>query len=178
MLHAQTSDFDPDFYYQNSVSIQKTGMYILGGWAFLNILSGYYGNQNYSGETKYFFQMNAAWNLVNLGIAGAGLYGASTAAIDISTSEMFSAMNKFDRILLINAALDVLYIGAGSFMLHRGLDKNSSRLIGYGRSVILQGGFLLIFDLGLYLIHSPNTKALFQITENLDFSLSGFTYRF
>ena len=121
LLHAQTSEFDSDFYYQNSISIQKTGMYILGSWALLNIFSGYYGNQNYSGETKYFFQMNGAWNLVNLGIAGAGLYGVSNAAMGISTSEMFNDMNRFDRILLINTALDVLYIGVGSFMLHRGI---------------------------------------------------------
>ena len=50
-------------------SINKNGMYVLGSWAVLNIVSGTIGNFSTSGRTKYFHQMNAVWNSVNLGIA-------------------------------------------------------------------------------------------------------------
>ena len=177
-LQAQTQEFDPNYYYQQSLNIQRSGMHVLGGWALLNIVSGVYGNYKFSQESKYFFQMNAAWNMVNLGIAGIGLYGVANSSLDIQEIEMFSEMSKFDRILLINAGLDLIYIGVGSTILKKGLKKNSSRMIGYGRSIILQGGFLLLFDLGLYMLHSNNTEVLFQLTERLQLTYSGIRVNF
>ncbi|MBO6792609.1 MAG: hypothetical protein JJ895_01770 [Balneolaceae bacterium] len=178
MLHAQISDFDPDFYFKNSISIQKSGMIVLGSWAGLNLLSGLGGNFYFNNESKYFFQMNAAWNVVNLGIAAIGFSGIPELSSQLSNQEMLGEMQNFDKILLINAGLDLLYIGTGSYLLNRGLKKNNHRFIGYGRSVILQGGFLLLFDLALYLIHSPNTKGLYQITENITITATGFSLAF
>jgi hypothetical protein len=178
MLHAQMSDFDPEFYFENSIQIQKTGMIVLSSWAGLNLLSGIGGNFYFTKNTKYFFQMNAAWNVVNLGIAAIGFSGIPELSTAISSQEMLQEMRNFDRILLINAGLDLLYIGAGSYLLNRGLKKNNHRFIGYGRSLMLQGGFLLFFDLILYLRHSPNTKGLFQITENITLTGNGISIAF
>ena len=47
VLHAQLSEFEPIFYHQQSLSIQKTGMIVLTSWASLNILSGIIGNYHY-----------------------------------------------------------------------------------------------------------------------------------
>ena len=69
LLHAQFTEFEPKFYYQQSLAIQKTGMIVLSSWAGLNILTGIAGNFRFKNESKYFYQMNAAWNVVNLGIA-------------------------------------------------------------------------------------------------------------
>jgi len=178
LLHAQLTEFDPDFYYQRSLSIQKTGMIVLGSWAGLNIISGLAGNFTLQNESKYFFQMSAAWNVVNLGIATFGFAGVENALLDVDPEYMLSEMKKFDRILLINAGLDLLYIGTGSYLLRRGLRDNSSRFIGYGRSIILQGGFLFLFDLALYFTHYPNTKSLFHITERINVTATGFTVYF
>ncbi len=178
VLHAQMNDFDPEFYFENSIQIQKTGMIVLGSWAGLNLLTGVGGNFYFKKETKYFFQMNAAWNVINLGIASIGFLGIPEMSEALTYPEMLNEMRNFDRILLINAGLDLLYIGAGSYLLNRGLKKNNHRFIGYGRSVMLQGGFLLLFDLILYLRHSPNTKGLFQITENITFTGNGISLAF
>ena len=178
LLHAQMNDFDPEFYFENSIHIQKTGMIVLGSWAGLNLLTGAGGNFYFKNETKYFFQMNSAWNVINLGIAAIGFYGIPEMTSTLTNAEMLTEMRNFDRILLINAGLDVLYIGVGSYLLRRGLKNNNRRFIGYGRSVILQGGFLFIFDLALYLRHSPNTKGLFQITENITFTGNGLSIAF
>ena len=112
MLHAQMSDFDPEFYFENSIQIQKTGMIVLSSWAGLNLLSGIGGNFYFTKNTKYFFQMNAAWNVVNLGIAAIGFSGIPELSTAISSLEMLQEMRNFERILLINAGLDLLYIGA------------------------------------------------------------------
>ena len=178
VLHAQLTEFEPIFYHQQSLSIQKTGMIVLTSWASLNILSGFIGNYHYSNDAKYFFQMNGAWNIVNLGIATYGLASIAHTAFDMESSLMLSEMQKFDRILLINAGLDLIYIATGSYLLNKGLSENKSRFVGYGRSLILQGGFLLLFDLILYFSHYPYTKSLFQITEQINFTTAGISISF
>lgn len=39
LLHAQMNDFDPEFYFENSIQIQKTGMIVLGSWAGLKFIN-------------------------------------------------------------------------------------------------------------------------------------------
>ena len=68
LLHAQIQDFDPEFYFERSISIQKTGMIILGSWATLNIISGTAGYYLSEGDTRYFHQMNAYIRLMKNGL--------------------------------------------------------------------------------------------------------------
>jgi hypothetical protein len=178
LLHAQITDFEPEYYYKQSLSIQKTGMIVLSSWAGLNLLSGIAGNFRYQSESKYFFQMNAAWNVVNLGIAAFGFAGVANAVLDVDSSYMLSELKKFDRILLINAGLDVIYVATGALLLNKGLKNNRARFIGYGRSILLQGGFLFLFDMILYLTHRPYTKSLFQITEKINITTTGLSIAF
>ena len=63
-------------FHQSRMVINETAMLVLGGWAAGNILIGTYGNFKASGEAKYFHQFNAAWNIVNLGIAAFGYFNA------------------------------------------------------------------------------------------------------
>ena len=158
MLHAQTRYFEPDLYYKNSINLRKSGMIVLGTWAGMNLFSGLSGNFLFENERKYFFQMNAAWNVVNLGIATLGYVDASNINFDLPPTEILQDLQNFDRILFINAGLDLLYIGTGGYLLNRGLAKNKAQMIGYGRSILLQGGFLFLFDVGLLLLHSPITQ--------------------
>ncbi len=59
--------------------------------------------------------------------------------------------------LLLNAGLDVAYIATGFYLKERSKNSSSSeRLRGYGNSLLLQGGFLLAFDVALYFIHQSN----------------------
>jgi hypothetical protein len=66
--------------------------------------------------------------------------------------EMLAKHLKTENILLINSVLDVGYIGAGFLMRHlsAGSAKREDLLKGYGNSVIMQGAFLLVFDLVMY----------------------------
>jgi hypothetical protein len=131
--------------------IKNTGMQVLGTWAIANIAVGGIGWANTNGKTKYFHQMNAIWNVANLGAAILGY----TSTINDKTKtytpeESLKEQNKLEKIFLVNGGLDVIYIGAGVYLNHRGNMNNSDQSRGYGSAVILQGAFLLLFDATMY----------------------------
>ena len=178
LLHAQKSALSTNSALKKSISTQKKGMMVLGSWAVLSIISGTVGFYNSIGSEKYFHQMNVAWNLVNLGIAGFGYRGAARLDPTLNYDDALDKMQSFDQLLLINAGLDLVYIGTGAWLWKRGISKNSSRQIGYGKSIVLQGSFLLLFDATLYFIHSKHTQNLVKITDQLIFTGNGFLLNF
>ena len=142
--------------------ITKTAMLTLGGWAVANITSGFIVAGRTSGETKYAWQMNAYWNFINLGLAGMGYIRAlKESGKSFSLPDNYDAQNSMEKIYLFNLGLDVGYIGAGFYLRERGLNsvsvKTSAQFRGYGTSIIVQGGFLLLMDAAMVLIHHRNT---------------------
>lgn len=157
-------------FYNLSIDYNKTGMYVLGGWAASNLITGTYGWSTQTGSTKYFHQMNTMWNIVNLSIAGFALYNFSITDISLlGEGEMLQKHMRFEKLFLINAGLDIIYMGAGGFLIHRAgkSEKNSLRYKGYGRSIILQGAFLFAFDLVMYLVQFQHRSNFKPIIENL-----------
>ncbi len=178
LLHAQDSNFYHQNFLESSISIQKSGMLVLGSWALMNIISGIPGTYIYSKDVKYFYQMNTAWNVINLGIASIGYIGAMNGYNAQSSIEILAELQKFDRILLINAGLDFAYIGTGIWLYKKGIQDDSYRLKGYGKSVMLQGSFLLLFDAILYLIHHQETTGLQLLGGQLSLSTNGLSFTF
>jgi hypothetical protein len=146
-------------FFKTSMATNKTGMYVLGGWAVANLATGAYGWANTTGSTKYFHQMNFFWNTINLGIAGFSFYSAAQMTpLRMTPQELMDAHMRFENLYLINGGLDIAYIGTG-FLLRHLSGRNSKRpdlLMGYGNSVILQGGFLFLFDGVMYLVQRNN----------------------
>jgi hypothetical protein len=173
-LWSQTfSESDLQSFNQKRLQITRTGMLTLGGWALANMTIGSIGLARTSGSTRYFHQMNLFWNIVNAGLATAGYLSASgsdPAAFNITAS--ISEQMRMEKILLLNAGLDVGYIALGLFLNERGLRKDQSRLKGYGKSLLVQGGFLLLFDIGLYLVLHQNFTN-FQILNHIQLSWTG-----
>ena len=171
-------------FYSSHLHTQSRGMMILGSWAVGNIAVGAYGWSRYSGEKKYFHQMNLFWNTVNLGIAGLALYNnMQTDPLIFDVEEALGEARKIEKILLFNSGLDVAYIGTGFLLRHlsSNSDKRKDLLKGYGNSLILQGSFLLVFDLILYgVLHSYRMDFMEGISFSLDESYWGVSwcYRF
>jgi hypothetical protein len=131
--------------------IKNTGMQVLGSWATANIVIGGIGWASTSGTTKYFHQMNTIWNVANLGIALLGYANTLKDKDRIYTAqESINEQNKIEKIFLVNGGLDVVYIGTGIYLKHRGNVNNSDQSRGYGSAVIMQGAFLLLFDAVMY----------------------------
>ena len=136
----------------------RVGMQVLGGWALGNMaVSGplYFSAQD---EIRHFHEMNVAWNAVNLAIAGTGLIVNSRARPSSNLAEALTAQRKIESTLLLNIGLDVGYMAAGWALLERSERDvpETDRWKGYGASLIMQGGFLLLFDLGFYLFQRQN----------------------
>ncbi|GAB4024803.1 hypothetical protein GCM10028809_03040 [Spirosoma gilvum] len=127
----------------------------LGGYALANIAVGSIAAGQTVGETKYFHRMNVYWNLVNLGIAGVGLLGSrKQQAGNETVSEAIRKHETMKQILLLNTGLDVAYVIGGAYLRERAETHpdQADQLRGYGKSIMVQGGFLLAFDLVNYII--------------------------
>lgn len=163
-LEAQSIEFNNSVRdFENSRrEINREGMLVLGGWAVANIIAGSIGNFSSSGESKYFWQFNALWNSVNLGIAVFGYLGNQplSAESQISLTESLKDYSSLQNLLLLNAGLDLVYITTGLLLREKSKnsEKNNSRLKGYGNSLLVQGGFLLLFDTALFLINLNNAN--------------------
>lgn len=136
--------------------LDKGLMIGLASWATSNfVVSGIGWATVPRSETYYFHQMNVFWNSVNIALAIPGYFKAKNDNRTHSLNETKKIQRKTENIFLINTGLDVVYISSG-FLLRNSTNLNLSnkdRLSGFGTSLILQGGFLFLFDLTAYAIH-------------------------
>jgi hypothetical protein len=154
---------------QERLQINKIGMITLGSWALGNIAINGLLAGNATGSTKYFYQGNIYWNLVNLGLAGFAYYAsANTDPASFTLSESIKEFYSIQKILLFNAGLDLAYITGGFFLKERAknIENRRDMLSGFGNALILQGGFLLVFDLAMYFIHNSNAGFLQNLSIN------------
>jgi hypothetical protein len=133
----------------------------LGSWAVSNfVASGIGWAKVPAGEAHYFHQMNVMWNVVNLGLAIPGYIKAKNEIPPQTLSETMRLQRKTENIFLFNTGLDVVYVGSG-FLLRNLAVKNADKqdqYNGFGNGMIMQGGFLFLFDLTAYAIHKYHAK--------------------
>lgn len=88
-----------------------------------------------------------AWGVIDAGIALFGAYASAKKQAKLQADELAETKeaNWLERILWINAALDVLYILGGLWLMQT---KGAESLLwrGHGLGVVVQGGFLFFFD--------------------------------
>lgn len=166
---------------QQRINHQRRAMTVLGGWAIGNIALGAALSSRHSGPEKHFHQMNAYWNVVNLGIAGLGYLAA--AKEDPTLLDFYQTNSKhfsFQKVLLFNAGLDIGYVLGGFYLKERARrgGEHADRLQGFGNAVILQGGFLFAFDLLNVLISDRYGQQLELIMENQFGPGIGIRYQF
>ena len=142
-------------------TIDQRLMLGLGSWAVTNfIVSGIGWATVPNGEARYFHQMNVLWNTVNLGLAIPGYLKAKKEVPPHTLAETMRLQRKTENIFLLNTGLDVLYVSSG-FMLRNLAEKNvvkKDQYNGFGDGMIMQGGFLFLFDLTAYAIHKYHAK--------------------
>ena len=180
---AQSSSSSLAQFNQNQQRITKTGMLSLGGWAVGNfVVSGLSLNRP-KDDRYYFHQMNVLWNTVNVTLAGLGYWRAARKDVDnVSLTKTIKSHHRLRQTLLFNAGLDVTYVAGGFYLLERAKNDEAeeTRWRGYGRSLILQGSFLLAFDAVLYLVIRSQSEALDTIVNQLTVRPGGlgFVHRF
>jgi len=171
----------------NQKRLQRTeqSMWVLGAWGAANIAVGAVGMRQSSGADKAFHQMNLGWGAVNLGLAASGLW--TVLHTDPTAFDLYQTTlehHKIQKLFLFNAGLDAGYIMAGFWMQEKAktASKNTERWKGFGRSIVLQGAFLMVFDLGAWWRHRTLEPELQPFLERSEIGFSGhsvqWVYRF
>ena len=167
---------------QERLDLNRKGLTVLGSWAGANLITNGILLANASGSDKYFYQMNVYWNVVNGALAGLGVLQAKKTQADLSPFQTLEEQSSTEKTFLVNTGLDVAYLMTGVYLLEKSKNSTDSqeKLKGYGQSVILQGGFLLLFDGIMYGVHRSHLKKGKAIFENLTFTGNqlGFVWRF
>lgn len=167
---------------QERLDLNRKGLTVLGSWAGANLITNGILLANASGSDKYFYQMNVYWNVVNGALAGLGVLQAKKTQADLSPFQTLEEQSNTEKTFLVNTGLDVAYLMTGVYLLEKSKNSTDSqeKLKGYGQSVILQGGFLLLFDGIMYGVHRSHLKKGKAIFENLTFTGNqlGFVWRF
>lgn len=157
-------------------NFNKIAMISLNTWAVGNIAYGTVANFQTSGEAKYFHQMNAGWNIVNLAIGIPGIIGAYKAPKEMNFEETYKLQRRMETIYLVNAGLDVAYMTGGLAMRLHGKNQTgemAARWKGYGSSLIFQGGYLFAHDLAMFILLKTNTKLLNKEWDKVSLQFTG-----
>ncbi len=153
----------PEAVAMERINITRNYMTALGAWGLVNVVQGSISATNTVGPEHYFHQMSSYFNAVNVGIAAVGFLGIKKQLLKTNTlASEIQAQQKIQKILLINSALDVGYFGIGLLMRNSGIKNQNAKIQGYGGSIMLQGTFLLVYDLLQFGAHRKNGKRLGQ----------------
>ena len=149
----------------------------LGSWASMNLVGSSIGwAVSEDQSNKAFHQMNVFWNAVNLGLSIPGYLKANKGKTKLSLAKTIEEQRKTETIFLINAGIDLAYISSGILLRNRqeqNMDKKN-QFIGFGNSIILQGGFLLVFDWIAFGMHRNHARRnLNPILQKIEPSNSG-----
>lgn len=186
-LLVSTVDYAQDISYEalheKRIKTNSTGMLILTGWGGANLAAGITGYALADDmEWRSFHGMNALWGAVNGTIGILGYMGArKEAGKEFDKDEAYARYKQSKKIYLINAGLDVLYIGSGAALVALSDEFNKPlRWSGFGKSIIFQGAALLVFDAIMYGILQTNNEQWTKLVSGLHFTGSGigYTYRF
>lgn len=162
-------------YNANRIRITSTGMEVLGGWGLANIGVGAIGwTSSTTPQSRYFYQMNTAWGGVDFLTALFGYSGTQRYKNkNLTAAQTLELQKHIEKIFLVNGAFDVAYIGTGLYLKLAGDSRNSPIMKGYGESILMQGGFLLIFDGLMYKSEKANGSKLRNFLEKHPITFDG-----
>ena len=154
---------------QQRIKYNKKGMLLLGSWSATNIIISGLASKTNNQQAHYFHNMNMMWNSVNLALATVSYISAGKETTNnLTLSNVLNHQNKTEKLFLFNTGLDVAYVTAGFYLKERGNSNlNPAKLKGYGDAVIMQGGFLLLFDAVMYAVHNKHGKNLNNFTDKV-----------
>lgn len=156
--------------------IDKKLMLTLTTWSSANIIASSIGWASAGNEeAKYFHQMNVMWSAINIGLALPGYFKARNSNSEISLGNTFRKQSETEQAFLFNTGLDIAYVTTGFLLKSEGKHNipKQAQFNGFGNGLLLQGGFLFLFDLSAYIIHRHHATLLNPTLDRLTMSSSG-----
>ena len=133
--------------------VQQQSLFMLSGWSVLNIgISPLISSnlRNPTNQIDHFHRTNFYWNFLNLGIAGFSHYSVLKKSQENWTvSELATQKQKAQKAISVNMGLDLLYVLGGyalKYASNRNENLDAAAYHGNGNSLILQGGYLFLYD--------------------------------
>ena len=143
-------------------TFERRMAFSLGTWAGANIVAGAVGwAATDDPEWRTFHQTNVIWNVINIPFALS--LRPERNASDDPVSVLRSA-ESLKQALWFNAGLDIAYMATG-FAIRELETRHAVRLRGVGSSFIVQGGWLLVFDVVGALRASAIARPLWEDVE-------------
>ncbi|TVQ26976.1 MAG: hypothetical protein EA383_03780 [Spirochaetaceae bacterium] len=130
-------------------AVSKNGLTVLLYWGIVNVAAGGAVRLLPFTGADSFWEMMALWNVVNVALALSGLRGIRREADSRSIAEEVRKAHRFEKILLFNAGLDVAYMVFGLLLISLQTGVFYESYAGWGAAILIQGAFLLIFDIAL-----------------------------
>jgi len=167
-LQSERDMHGADVGYQSSLAdinrererFERRAMSTLLGWGTANVAAG---SALLLTDWSDAGLMTLSWGAINAGIAFFAIRGQERLdPHNPRLADFLKREQQFQRIVAVNAGLNVSYITAGLLMQHYG---NKSRTRQFGSAVAIQGAFLLAFD--SYLLYR-STRYLGRVTPLLD----------
>lgn len=112
-------------------------------WGGANVVAGAAAQASGNPFLKQFGMQALVWGAIDAALALLGLRGAAKKRAE--RSDQTVQARRFRLIVALNALLDVGYIAGGVALARNGRNERA----GMGIGVIVQGAFLLLFDLAL-----------------------------
>ncbi|MBL0334827.1 MAG: hypothetical protein IPP73_05790 [Chitinophagaceae bacterium] len=144
--------------------IVMRSMKTLTGWGALNSAVGIGLSSGAGKDARYTFRTCTYFGLVNLALGQVGYWTARKKRGEVQTQEQnIREQRKTEKVFLINTGLDLVYMAGGLHLINRSKQKTGDsrdKSLGYGRGLMIQGGFLFLFDGIQYLTHRKNGKGL------------------
>ncbi len=172
----------PQDLFSKQIKLQKASTWTLAGWSVANLAVSGIGIGSAQGSTKYFHEMNLYWNAVNAGIAGLGLVHLYKKRDAPTLSSIVREHYGLQNSLLLNSGLDVAYVTSGLWLMDKSKTesdpKRHDRFRGFGQAIVVQGGFLLLFDVTNLLIHRSQNPKLHHLLDKVAFNSTGVVIKF
>lgn len=152
-------------------------MQVLCTWGIANIADGgigYFAAKQ--DEWKYFHEMNAVWGAANFTIASLRLgHGRYELSEKLNYRQSYSRYKADKKRYLINSGIDVLFISAGLALTKYNAPTKTGQAMynGFGKSIVLQAGFLFIFDNFMYTSHARMSSKWYRIMDEISVSANG-----
>ena len=129
------------------VSFQQRLTARLLTWSALSLLVGALLQMPANPFWRAFGQQAMGWGAIDGAIALFGRRGLNKKLVrEYAVEKQAQDVRMLRRVLWVNAGLDVLYV-EGGLNLMRTRGRSDARMRGHGAGVVVQGAFLLLFDL-------------------------------
>jgi len=165
-------------YDHHRIMVNAAGAEVICGWGLINFAGGATGYFTAKqDEWKYFHLGNAAFGLANTAFGYSRVLVLRWQAVTPSGGKIaYSRFQSEKRRHLTGLATDAVFMAGGIGLARMTGTGNDAIYHGLGRSMVMQGAFLAIYDNIMLITHARYEDRWLRLLDELRFTGTGLTY--